>query len=105
MNYYNYHIFFCLNERAPGLECCMAFGALPLFNYMKNRIKALGLSGPGKTRINRAGCMDRCSQGPVIVIYPDSVWYRPKTEADVDEIIVSHLQNGQIVTRLQLLDT
>ena len=71
-------------------------------DYAKSRIKALGLSGRGKVRINNAGCLDRCNEGPVIVVYPEEVWYTYVDQEDIDEIIESHLQNGQVVERLKI---
>lgn len=65
-------------------------------------MKALGLNGPGKTRINQAGCLDRCDQGPVLVVYPESVWYTYVDQEDIDEIIESHLMGGQHVERLKI---
>jgi len=58
------------------------------------------LAGPGQVRVNKAGCMDRCAGGPVAVVYPEGVWYTYVDQADIDEIVESHLQNGQVVTRL-----
>jgi (2Fe-2S) ferredoxin len=51
-------------------------------------------------RINTAGCLDRCELGPVIVVYPDEVWYSYVDREDIDEIIAEHLQHGRIVSRL-----
>jgi (2Fe-2S) ferredoxin len=65
-------------------------------------VKALGLSGEGKVRINQAGCLDRCEEGPCIVVYPDAVWYTYVDQHDIDEIIEEHLQNGRIVERLRM---
>lgn len=70
--------------------------------YAKDRVKALKLSGPGKVRINVAGCLDRCDQGPVLVIYPEAVWYTYVDQEDIDEIIREHLQNGRVVERLRI---
>jgi (2Fe-2S) ferredoxin len=67
---------------------------------MKSRVKKLGLNGEGKVRINRAGCLDRCAQGPLMVVYPEAVWYTFVDNEDVDEIIESHLINGKVVKRL-----
>ena len=53
-------------------------------------------------RVSRAGCLGRCQAAPVIVVYPEVVWYRYADMADIDEIITSHLQGGRIVARLQL---
>ena len=55
-------------------------------------------------RVNQAGCLDRCAGGPVLVVYPEAVWYTYVDHADIDEIIESHLQNGQVVERLRLPD-
>ena len=64
------------------------------------RIKEMGLSGKGKVRVNKAGCLDRCAGGPVAVVYPQGTWYSFVDNTDIDEIIESHLKNGQIVERL-----
>ncbi len=78
----------------------MPKGAEAAFDYMKSKVKKLGLAGEGKVRINRAGCLDRCSMGPVMVVYPQAVWYTFVDESDIDEIIESHLQQGKLVERL-----
>lgn len=98
--FYERHIFFCLNERQPGEACCTQHGAQAAFDRCKARVKALGLAGPGKVRVNRAGCLDRCAAGPVAVVYPDDIWYTYVDDADIDEIVESHLKNGVIVERL-----
>jgi len=71
-------------------------------DYAKSRIKGLGLSGRGKVRINQAGCLDRCSQGPTIVVYPEGVWYHYRDQHDIDEIIHEHLMHGRPVERLRI---
>jgi (2Fe-2S) ferredoxin len=100
ISYYERHIFFCLNERKNGEACCAQFAAQAAFDRCKIQIKAAGLSGPGKVRVNKAGCLDRCAAGPVAVVYPEAVWYSFVDLADIDEIVESHLKNGQIVERL-----
>lgn len=102
MSHYKHHVFFCANQRDNGKPCCNDHDATEIRNYVKDRIAALGLKGEGKIRINSAGCMDRCELGPVLVIYPEAIWYRYDTQADVDEIIQEHLIHGRIVSRLQL---
>lgn len=99
--FFRAHIFCCTNQRAAGHErgCCMEKGAEKLRNYMKKRAKEMGLSD---VRVNNAGCLDRCELGPCIVIYPEGVWYSPKTEADMDEILTVHLQQGGRVERLMI---
>jgi (2Fe-2S) ferredoxin len=102
MTYYRHHVFFCLNQREGGKSCCNDRGATDLQGYAKERIKALGLNGPGMVRINRAGCLDRCEEGPVVVVYPEGVWYTYVGKEDIDEIIDSHLVNGRPVERLRI---
>ncbi|MEN8175506.1 MAG: (2Fe-2S) ferredoxin domain-containing protein [Pseudomonadota bacterium] len=104
MAYYSHHVFFCTNKRADGSACCQDFNATEARNYVKQRAKALGIHGTGRCRINTAGCLDRCELGPVVVVYPEGVWYTYLDEADLDEIIQSHLKDGKIVERLRLPD-
>ncbi len=99
-NYYQHHVFFCLNQREKNEACCMDKGAQAAFDHMKARVKKLGLNGEGKVRINRSGCLDRCELGPVMVVYPQAVWYTFVDNDDIDEIIESHLLNGKVVERL-----
>ncbi|WP_348690139.1 (2Fe-2S) ferredoxin domain-containing protein [Acidovorax soli] len=99
-SYYERHIFFCLNERTNGEACCAQFQAQVAFDRCKQQVKAAGLSGPGKVRVNKAGCLDRCAAGPVAVVYPEAVWYSFVDVQDIDEIVESHLKNGKVVERL-----
>ncbi|MGI4811746.1 MAG: (2Fe-2S) ferredoxin domain-containing protein [Janthinobacterium lividum] len=99
--FYAHHVFFCLNQRDDDSRpSCANCGAEKMQAYAKKRIKKLDLAGPGKVRINKAGCLDRCEQGPVVVIYPQGTWYTYVDETDIDEIIDSHLVGGKIVDRL-----
>ena len=102
MSYYKHHVFFCCNQRDPPECCCANNEALALSQYAKQRIKALGLSGPGRVRINKAGCLDRCEEGPVIVVYPEEIWYTYVDKDDIDEIIDRHVVGGEIVERLRI---
>ena len=99
-SYFKRHIFFCLNQRHNGEACCAQHDAQAAFDHCKKRIKDLGLAGPGQVRVNKAGCLDRCSAGPVAVVYPEGVWDSYVDQADIDEIVEQHLQNGQVVERL-----
>ena len=102
MSHYKHHVFFCCNQREAGARCCCDHGAQDMRDYAKQKIKALKLSGPGKVRINQAGCLDRCDEGPVLVIYPEAVWYTYVDREDIDEIVSEHLQHGRIVERLKI---
>ncbi len=102
MSYFQHHVFFCCNQRDDGKTCCNDHQASALQTYAKERIRALGLNGKGAVRINKAGCLGRCDDGPVIAIYPQETWYTYVDQEDIDEIIDQHLVHGRIVERLHL---
>ena len=102
MSHFDYHVFFCTNQREGGEACCNDHGAADVRDYMKKRVKELGDSIPDRVRINTAGCLDRCDKGPVIVVYPEATWYTYVDKADIDEIIEEHLVNGRVVERLRI---
>ncbi len=102
-SFYKHHIFFCTNRRDDGdRPCCANRNSEALQAHAKARVKALGLAGEGRIRVNKSGCLDRCELGPVVVVYPDAVWYTVIDEKDVDEIIDTHLVGGRPVERLRL---
>jgi len=102
MSYYSHHVFFCTNERDDGRPSCGERCSAELRDYAKQRVKELGLAGKGRARVNMAGCLDRCDEGPTVVVYPEEVWYRLTCREDVDEVIREHLQHGRIVERLRM---
>lgn len=98
---YQHHFFCCLNQREQGhaLGCCASKEAEKLFNYMKQKAKQLARQeniSPNTFRVNRAGCLNRCALGPVMVVYPQGVWYQPKSEVDIDDILQAHLVENTI---------
>jgi len=101
-SYYERHVFFCLNQRSNGEGSCAEHNAQAAFDHCKARVKAEGLAGAGKVRVNKAGCLDRCAGGPVAVVYPEAVWYTFVDHSDIDEIVERHIKRGEVVERLQL---
>ena len=99
--FYRRHVFCCTNVRPDDhvRGCCSAKGSVELRNYMKEKAKEMGLS---RVRINASGCLDRCELGPTMVIYPEGVWYRYTSTADIDEILATHVRDGGRVARLML---
>lgn len=102
MGFYQRHVFFCCNERAAPEKCCNNAGGADMQLYAKQRVKELGLAGPGKVRMNKSGCLDRCEEGPVLVVYPEAVWYTYVDRSDIDEIIERHVVRGEVVERLKI---
>ena len=94
------HIFICGNQRPEGHPrgCCDPQGTAELQKTFKKKLAERGLRG--RVRANQSGCLDQCEHGPNLVIYPEGAWYGRVTLEDVDEIIDSHIVNGNPVERL-----
>jgi (2Fe-2S) ferredoxin len=102
MSHFKHHVFICCNQRTNGDVSCNDHGASEMLDYAKERVAALKLNQPGMVRINKAGCLGRCLEGPVMVVYPEAVWYQFVDKDDVEEIITSHLVKGVPVDRLRI---
>lgn len=100
--HYEKHVFICTNQKVSGKTCCANSGGEPFFEYLSTTLKARGLSGAGKIRVSRSGCLGRCKRGPCLVVYPEGVWYTYSSFDDLDEIIATHLIQGARVTSLQI---
>jgi len=98
---YQRHVFACHTERPPmhPRGSCGANGAGPLWQRMAARIEAEGLGG--QVGFTASGCLGYCSAGPLLVIYPEGVWYRPQSEGDIDRIFDSHSQHDRGQTDLE----
>jgi len=102
MSFYQKQLFFCTNLKENGKKCCQQAGADELREYARQKLIELGIHGKGKNRVNMAGCMGRCADGPTMVVYPEGTWYSYKTTQDIDEIIENHILGGEEVTRLTI---
>lgn len=91
--FFDFHIFVCTNRRPEGHKrgSCAERGSEKLRDYMKARAKELGVA---RVRVNTAGCLDRCELGPCVVVYPQGIWYRVTSTADVDTVLEQHLRDG-----------
>jgi (2Fe-2S) ferredoxin len=98
---YRVHVFCCTNQRPEThwRGSCGTKGSRALCDYMCRLGMVLGVR---RIRINHAGCLNVCEHGPVMVVYPEGVWYRYQTMTDVEEILRSHIVGGVKVERLAL---
>jgi (2Fe-2S) ferredoxin len=104
---FQHHVFFCTNERSAEdpKGSCVHKGATALHAHAKEACHRAGLKGT--VRVNKAGCLDACAQGPVVVVYgekdpPGGIWYTLRTADDVDQVVQQHLLAGQPVSHLAM---
>ena len=104
MPLFEHHLFICTNERdeSASRPSCLPEGIKKLKSAFKDALKDAGLKS--KVRANESGCLDQCEHGPVVVVYPDAVWYGHVQLRDVEEIVTEHLVGGRPVERLRLAD-
>ncbi len=98
------HLLVCENERAEGHPrgSCARKGGAELTAKFKEELRNRGMAT--QFRANKSGCLDACEFGPVVVVYPDAIWYGGVTADDVVEIIESHVIGGKPVRRLMIQD-
>lgn len=98
--YYDKHIFICINQRDENSrQSCGNCGSEELAKNMKKKCKSAAIKN---IRVNTSSCLNRCEQGPVMVIYPEGIWYNFNNEADIDKIVNKHILQNKIVEELIL---
>lgn len=88
---YRLHAMICCGNK------CEPDGSRELVSYMKSRLLELGMDD---VRVNRAGCLGVCVQGPIMVVHPEGVWYCHLNKENIDRIIEQHFKSGDVVEDL-----
>lgn len=93
------HGFMCFQDRPPGHPrgSCGQAGAKPLWEYLMQRVEHLGMP---EIALTATACLGFCPAGPLMVVYPQGIWYRPRSREDIDEIVEAHFKGGEPVERL-----
>jgi (2Fe-2S) ferredoxin len=90
MGQYRHHVFVCTS----GKTCPLAKSG-EVHATLKREVAAAGIRGA--VRVNRSGCLNQCGHGPMVVVYPDDIWYAGVDEAGARRIVVEHLIGGCVV--------
>jgi len=102
MNKPKHHIFICTSSRINGQQkgYCHSKDAVDLVAKFMEEVEERDLGG--EVFVTNTGCFGICEKGPIVVVYPDNVWYGSVTADDVEAIIEEHIEGGTPVARLEI---
>ena len=98
MEPFQYHVLVCTQEKPEGVKSCSASCSGQVLSVLHRELEVLGVAG--NVQVTTCGCLGLCDEGPMLIVYPDGVWYRGVKVPDVPDIVSSHLRSGKPVARL-----
>lgn len=102
MEPFRHHIFVCTQEKQEGAVSCPASGSWGVLSALERELRSCGFDDD--VQVSTCGCLGLCDEGPIMIVYPEGVWYRKLKVEDVGEIVASHLHSGKVVQRLEWKD-
>lgn len=103
MEPFRHHVFVCTQDKPEGAASCPHNGSIRVLQALERELKSQGLADD--VHLTTCGCMGLCDDGPVLIVYPEGVWYHKVSEEDAAEIVSSHLSSGNVVSRLASSDS
>lgn len=103
MEPFRHHVFVCTQDKPEGAASCPHNGSVRILEALERELKSQGLAD--EVQLTTCGCMGLCDDGPVLIVYPEGVWYRKVSEEDTLEIVNSHLRSGKVVSRVAWTDS
>jgi len=98
MEPFRFHVFVCMQEKPKDVPCCTASGSAALLEALNNELAACGLRD--EVQVTTTNCMGTCEDGPVVIAYPEGVWYSKVAPQDVRQIVFNHFNGNAVVERL-----
>jgi (2Fe-2S) ferredoxin/predicted O-methyltransferase YrrM len=103
MEPFRHHVFVCTQEKPEGVTSCPNNGSLRVLQALEHELASQGLDN--EVQVTTCGCLGLCDDGPIMITYPEGVWYQKIKEEDVPEIVGSHFRSGKVVSRLAWSDS
>lgn len=98
MEPFRLHLYVCTQTKPEGNVSCPGNGSAGILQALERELLAQGLDD--HVQVTTCGCLGLCDDGPILIVYPEGVWYHKIKESDVSEIVASHLKGGKVVTRV-----
>lgn len=102
MEPFRFHVFVCMQEKPKDVPCCAASQSAAVLEALNNELAARGLRD--EVQVTTTNCMGTCENGPVVLAYPEGVWYSKVTPQDAGDIVHNHFAGGRVFGRLARTD-
>ncbi|MGA7513659.1 MAG: methyltransferase [Candidatus Sulfotelmatobacter sp.] len=103
MEPFRHHVFVCTQDKPEGVTSCPGNRSLRVLQALERELITQGLDD--EVQVTTCGCLGMCDDGPIMIVYPEGIWYHKVKKEDVPEIVNSHLRSGEVMSRLAWSDS